>query len=163
MGQLNALQSLVLKGAWRCLAAHADVGLGCPALRRLDISGLSTDFFDEHECPFFVNLLRHKRTLLQAVSLNGCYIHPSLLNEVSRLRALKAITTPLATLPVIDNLESLESLHIQGVGRGEGVTSMHEVAAFVVTCPRFRTLKVSLPLHSGPGWPGPNSGHVFIS
>lgn len=156
----------MLKGAWRCLAKHADVGLGCPALRRLDISGLSTDFFDEHECPFFVALLRHKRALLQAVSLNGCYIHPSLLVEVSKvgapaararrhpfildlddlrtqLQALKAITTPLATLHVIEHIESLESLHIQGVGRGDGVTIMQEVGAFMSACPRFGSIKVT--------------------
>ena len=86
LGRLSALRSLALKGAWRCLAKHADVGLGCPNLRSLDLSGLSTDFFDEHECPFFVLLLRHKRHQLQAISLNGCYMHPSLLAEISQVQ-----------------------------------------------------------------------------
>ncbi|KAK3915710.1 F-box/LRR-repeat protein 2 [Frankliniella fusca] len=142
VGALRALRTLVLKGAWRCLSTHADVGAGCPALRELDISGLSTDFFDEHECPFFVLLLRHKRRHLEAIRLNGCYMHPSLLMEVSQLQVLRSITTPLATLSVIEDIESLEVLHIQGMGRrGDFITMQLDVAAFMLTCPRFGTIK----------------------
>ncbi|KAE8746575.1 hypothetical protein FOCC_FOCC006689 [Frankliniella occidentalis] len=86
VGSLRALRTLVLKGAWRCLLKHADVGLGCPSLRELDISGLSTDFFDDGDCFFFVLLLRHKRRHLQAVRLNGCYMPPCLLTEVAQVK-----------------------------------------------------------------------------
>lgn len=142
IGELRALRSLVLKGAWRCHSRHADVGLGCPALRSLDIGGLGTDFVDEHECPFFVMLLHHKRHQLEHIRLNGRYLPPHLLAEVAALRALRSLTTPLATLHVVEHLESLEALHIQGEGHGDSLTATYpEVVSLMLTCPRFGTLK----------------------